>query len=134
MMPIMSKGTRIVPIRNDLVLTMASNSRLSMTKVSCMGGLDCTDDVVGCADRFQEYLLERGLAVLEPLESHARFDEVSQKRLRIGARTQYDLGGRPTLAQAFDQRRAAQILRGVAVPRLEGHGHIVFTANAPHLF
>src|SRR5687767_8242834 len=74
-MPIMRSGPRIVPIRNALVRTCASNSRLKITSVLDMRCLDFTDDVDGCTHLLEEDLLERRLGLLESLESNPLVDQ-----------------------------------------------------------
>src|SRR5687767_9812723 len=109
-MPMNMSGTRIVPITNDLVRTIASNSRLNTTNVSDMSGLDLANDVFRCAHHFQEYVLQRGLAVLEPLESYAGLDQLAQEVLRIDAFLQCNLRGGAAVPHALDVHGAAQIV------------------------
>src|SRR5688572_19553023 len=102
-MPIMISGIRMVPMTNDLVRTIASNSRLKITNALDMCRLDLADDVCRRADLLQEDLLERRLTVIEPLQANAALHQLDQQRLRIAPRLQRDLRGRSAFLNLGDQ-------------------------------
>src|SRR5687768_10253851 len=99
----MINGISTVPITNDLVLTIASNSRLKITNALDMCGLDLADDVGRRADLFEEYLFERWLAVVESLQTNAALHQLDQQRLRIGTGLERDLCRRSALLDLGDQ-------------------------------
>src|SRR5262245_3943082 len=109
-MPINRSGSRMVPIRNDLLLTIASNSRFATAYDLDMCGSDFANDVFGSANLFQEHLLEGGLAELEALDAHPGLHERHKQLLRIGVWVEHHVCVRAGLAHAGDQRRTAQKL------------------------
>src|SRR6185369_2095050 len=90
-MPMRRSGSRIVPITNDLLRTIASNSRLNTANDLDMDSLDFADEVLGRADSFQEDLLEGRLAEFESLQSNASLHECNEQLLRIRVRREHDV-------------------------------------------